>query len=242
MKLMSSPSNELFQKNWLMFLIHPADLLRLLEIVANPLNQFAAGAFPPDVQIEDVFYDEGENQLGMMLESQFFEPVEVRMNGALMQASWPRAVFALDQAPDEISTEQLGEQELWGEPLSEQSKPTSGHFKPFTEELQSAAARDFRLRALTFPASDLLLILRSNNSRNLPIFPSYPPETRVIGAVAAEKTASWTLFLEHDSFDPCQVGQEGDLVHVEIVGENEQIFRIALPGATLKRRLDLNLD
>ncbi len=234
--------NESFQKRWLMFLLHPADLLKLLEIVSNPLNQFAAGALPPDVRIEDVFYDEGENHLGLMLESEFFEPVEVRMNGALMQASWPRAVFALDHASDDLSTEELEEQELWGEPLSENSVPDATPFKPFIEELQSAATRDFRLRALTFAAADLLLILRANNSRALPVFPSYPPETRVIGAVAADKTASWTLFLEHDSFEPCKVGQENDLVHVEIPGENEQIFRIGLPGATLKRRLDLNLD
>ncbi len=233
--------NQPFQKRWLMFLLHPADLLKLLEIVANPTNQFAAGALPPDVRIEDVFYDEAENQLGLMLESEFFEPVEVRMNGQMMQASWPRAVFALDHASDDLSSEELEKQELWGEPHSV-SAPQAAPFQPFIEELQSAATRDFRLRALTFAASDLLLILRSSNSRNLPVFPSYPPETRVIGAVAAEKIASWTLFLEHDSFEPCKVGQENDLVHVEIPGENEQIFRIGLPGATLKRRLDLNLE
>lgn len=239
---MLPPQSEPFQKRWLMFLLHPADLLKLLEIVSNPLNQFAAGALPPDVRVEDVFYDEGENQLGMMLESEFFEPVEVRMNGQMMQASWPRAMFALDHAGDELSSEELEAQELWGEPLSENSMPSPARFKPFTEELQSAATRDFRLRAFTFAAADLLAILRSKNSRDLPIFPSYPPETRVIGAVAVEKIASWTLFLEHDSFESCQVGQENELVHVEIPGENEQIFRIGLPGASLKRRLDLNLD
>lgn len=238
---MLPPQNEPFQKRWLMFLLHPADLLKLLEIVSNPLNQFAAGALPPDVRIEDVFYDEGGNYLAMMLESELFEPIEVRMNGALMQASWPRAIFALDDASDKLSAEEFEEQELWGEPALQQA-PQSAPFKPFIEELQDAATRDFRLRALTFAASDLLLILRSNNARALPIFPSYPPETRVIGAVAAEKIASWTLFLEHDSFETCKVGQENDLVHVEIPGENEQIFRIGLPGATLKRRLDLDFS
>ncbi len=241
MELMFPTQNEPFQKRWLMFLLRPADLLKLLEIVSNPLNQFAAGALPPDVRIEDVFYDEAENHLGIMLESEWFEPVEVRMNGALMQASWPRAVFALDHASDDLSGEQLNQQELWGEAHSVLA-PQTAPFKPFIEELQSAATRDFRLRALTFSASDLLLILRSNNSRTLPVFPSFPPETRVIGAVAAEKIASWTLFLEHDSFETCKVGQQNDLVHVEIPAENEQIFRIGLPGASLKRRLDLDLD
>ncbi len=234
--------SESFEKRWLMFLLHPADLVQLLDIVSNPTNQFAAGALPPDVRIEDVFYDEGENYLGMMLESEFFEPVEVRMNGTLMQASWPRAVFTLDDATDELSAEEFEQQNLWGEPTLDSPLSASAPQKPFVQALQEAATRDFRLRALTFSAADLLLILRSNTSRRLPVFPSYPPETRVIGAVAAEKIASWTLFLEHDSFEPCKVGQQNDLVHVEIVGENEQIFRIGLPGATLKRRLDLNLD
>lgn len=224
-----------------MFLLHPADLLKLLEIVSNPLNKFAAGALPPDVRIEDVFYDEGENHLGMMLESEWFDAVEVRMNGHRMQATWPRAVFTLDQAGDALSKAELEQQELWGQPQSV-APPQPAPFKSFIEELQSAATRDFRLRALTFAASDLLLILRSNNSRALPVFPSFPPETRVIGAVSSDQSASWTLFLEHDSFEPCAVGQENDLVHVEITGENEQIFRIGLPGASLKRRLDLNLD
>lgn len=238
----SNLPTEPFQKRWLMFLLHPADLLKLLEIVSNPTNQFAAGALPPDVRIEDVFYDEGENYLGMMLESELFEPIEVRMNGALMQASWPRAVFALDDASDELSAEEFEHQELWGEPEIGDGSLKSAPFKPFIEGLQEAASRDFHLRALTFSAADLLSILRSNSSRALPIFPSFPPETRVIGAVAAEKLASWTLFLEHDSFETCKVGQENDLVHVEIPGENEQIFRVGLPGATLKRRLDLDLD
>ncbi|WP_106381319.1 hypothetical protein [Abditibacterium utsteinense] len=239
---MLSPQNQPFQKRWLMFLLRPADLIQLLEIVSNPTNQFASGALPPDIRVEDVFYDEGENYLGIMLESEFFEAVEVRMNGALMQASWPRAVFALDDAADDLSDDELQQQELWGEPVLNSQVPTQAPFKSFVEELQDAATRDFRLRALTFAASDLLSILRSNSSRSLPVFPSYPPETRVIGAVAAERIASWTLFLEHDSFESCKVGQEGDLVHVEIPGENEQMFRIGLPGATLKRRLDLDFD
>ena len=139
---MLSPQNQSFEKRWLMFLLRPADLIQLLEIVSNPTNQFASGALPPDVRIEDVFYDEGENYLGMMLESELFEPVEVRMNGHLMQASWPRAVFALDDAPDELSAEELRQQELWGEPTLNSPASEKARFKPFIEELQDAATRD----------------------------------------------------------------------------------------------------
>jgi hypothetical protein len=69
---MLPPQNEPFQKHWLMFLLRPVDLLKLLEIISNPTNLFAAGALPPDVRIEDVFYDESENYLGLMLESEIF--------------------------------------------------------------------------------------------------------------------------------------------------------------------------
>jgi hypothetical protein len=233
------PSNETFEKRWLMFLLHPTDLLDLLRAISNPIGRFAAGALPPDVRIEDVFYDEGENFLGMMLESEFFEPVQVRMLGNMMSASWPRAIFSLNEAPEKPGSDD----ELWSEPIAD---PESLEFpppRPFIEELQDAAQRDFRLRALTFSAENLLLILRTKASRQLPIFPVYPPDTRVLGSVAQEQLGSWVLFLEHPDFEPCKVGQENDLVYVEIPGEGEdRIFRIGLPGAQLKRRLDLNFD
>lgn len=237
---MSNPdSNQPFEKRWLMFLIAPSDLLRLLHLVSNPLNQFAAGALPPDVSVEDVWFDEAGNYLAMMLESQFFEPVEVRWNGEMMAAaSWPRAVFSLDAAPeDEIENSD----DLWSQPL--ESLPPHEAAPNFMEGMRAASEREFRLRALTFSAAELLQILRAKSVRELPVFPSYPPESHVIGAVAQPKIGAWTLFLEHPSFEPCQIGQEEGVPHVEIPGDgHDMTYRIALPGAKLERRLDLNLD
>lgn len=233
------PANAAFEKRWLMFLLHPADLLELLRVISNPIGRFAAGALPPDVRIEDVFYDEGGDFLGMMLESEFFEAVQVRMIGDMMSASWPRAIFSLDNAPEKP----LDDDELWSEPIADPALLEAAPPRPFIEELQDAAQRDFRLRALTFTAENLLLILRTKASRSLPIFPSYAPDTRILGSVAQEQLGSWVLFLEHPDFEPCKVGQENDLVFVEIPGEGEdRIFRIGLPGATLRKRLDLNFD
>jgi hypothetical protein len=144
---MSNPNSNLpFQKRWLMFLVAPSDLLRLLHLVSNPLNQFAAGALPPDVRVEDVWFDEEANYLAMMLESQFFEPVEVRWNGEMMAAeSWPRAVFSLDAAPEE---EIDNSDNLWSEPM--ETLPTHAAAPNFMEGMRAAAEREFRLRALTF--------------------------------------------------------------------------------------------
>jgi hypothetical protein len=222
-----------------MFLLKPIDLLRLLTLISNPINKFAAGALPPDVKIADVFYDEGQNYLGMMLESEWFEPVPVQMNGQLMQASWPRAIFTLDDVPaDDISDE-----DLWSPPLENDPTLEGEPVPHLISQLEDAATRDFHLRALTFSAADLLLILRTQSPRDLPTFPVFKDDTRILGAIAQEQIGSWTIFLEHPDFDACKLGQEGDLVHVEIPGEDPQYsFRIGLPGATLKRRLDLNFD
>jgi hypothetical protein len=222
-----------------MFLIKPTDLMRLLSMISNPINKFAAGALPPDVKIADVFYDEGQNYLGMMLESEWFEPVAVQMNGQFMQAAWPRAIFALDDVP----VDDIVDEELWSPPLEQDPSLQNEPLPHLITNLEDAATRDFRLRALTFSAADLLLILRTKSPRDLPTFPVFKDDTRVLGAISQEQIGSWTIFLEHPDFDPCKLGQENDLVHVEIPGEDpEYSFRIGLPGATLKRRLDLNFD
>lgn len=232
-----NPSNS-FQKRWLMFLLRPTDLLQLLRIVSNPINQFSSGALPPDVRVEDVFYDEGHNFLGMMLESEFFEPVAVEMRGQMMSAAWPRAIFSLSDDEEDVPDD-----DGWSEPLEDPSEIEIAPARPFIDEIQDAATRDFRLRALSFSAANLLQILRTSSARTLPEFPSYPTETHILGCVAQEQLGSWVLFLEHSSFEPCKLSEENDMVHVEIPGDGEdRIFRIGLPGATLKRKLDIDLD
>ena len=221
-----------------MFLVRPRDLLELLRVISNPISKFAAGSLPPDVRIEDVFVDETRGLLGLMLESEWFDPVEVTNHRGRLSANWPRAIF--DFAPPDSANE-----EGWSE---SESDFTDAPAKSLFEELQEASARDFHLRALTFSAQDLLLILRSQNARALPEFPLFPPETHVLGSVANEKLGAWTLWLEHPDFDPCKVGEEGGVVYVEIPGESspnapgEMSFRIQLPGATIERKTELDLD
>ena len=234
------PPTAPFEKRCLMFLLRPTDLLRLLEMISNPTGQFAAGALPPDVQISDVFYDQDHDFLGMMLESEFFEPVEVQMVDGKMSAAWPRAIFSLDASGDE----EIADEDLWSEPVEDPTLLESAPAPDFVDAIQDAATRGFRLRALTFAAAELLQILRAQNARDLPLFPHYDSQIRVLGAIGQEQIGSWTLFLEHPDFPECKVGQDesDQMVYVQIPGEGDYEFRIKLPGATLKRRLDLNLD
>ncbi|HEX8464144.1 MAG TPA: hypothetical protein VF627_05940, partial [Abditibacterium sp.] len=219
-----------FEKRWLMFLLRPADLLQLLSIVANPISQFSSGALPPDVRVADVFYDEGQNFLGMMLESDFFEPIQVHMRGQMMSAAWPRAVFSLSDDEETAPSDDEG----WSEPLDDPSELETAPARPFIDEIQDAATRDFRLRALCFSAENLLQILRTSSARTLPEFPSYPPETHILGCVAQDQLGSWVLFVEHPDFEPCSLSQDDEMVYVEIPGDGEdRVFRIGLPGATL---------
>ena len=237
----SAPTRE--TKNWLMFLIKPTQLLALLRVISHPTNLFAAGTLPPDVAPVDTFYDGQKNFLGVMLESEFFEPVAIEMRDGQMAANWPRAIFTLEpqpgsaQSPDEVDRE-----ELWGEPV-ENAEFEDDPLPPFHELIEGVAQRGFRVRALNFSAGDLLTILRSESPTQLPIFPVYEEDVQIINALPNPQIGGWTLFLEHPAFEMAKMEQAADEVLVEIPGDgHEMTFRFALPGATLQRKIGLDPD
>ena len=224
-----------------MFLIKPAQLLALLRVISHPTNLFAAGTLPPDVAPVDTFYDGQKNFLGVMLESEFFEPVEIEMQGGQMAANWPRAVFSLEQQADELGTaNEVDREELWGEPV-ENAELDDDVLTPFHELIEGVAERGFRVRALNFSAGDLLTILRSESPTQLPIFPVYDEDVRIINALPNPQIGGWTLFLEHPDFEMAKLEQAEDEVLVEIPGDgHDMTFRFALPGATLQRKIGLD--
>jgi hypothetical protein len=228
-------------KRWLMFLISPADLLALLHVVSNPRNKFAAGSLPPDVRIEDTFYDEGQNYLGMMLESDYFEPVEVESNGHMMTASWPRAVFTM-QTTDEVHGP--GE-ELWSQTEEVSGPMTELTENQFIEELKGAIERGRHLRALNFSGADLLEILRAKNVHSLRVFPSYKEDTRILGCIANQQINGWSVFLEHPDFEQAKAtaSEDEDMVFIEVEGDGHDLtFRFGLPGAKIERRMEIQED
>ncbi len=230
-------------KNWLMFLIKPAQLLALLRVISHPTNLFAAGTLPPDVAPVDTFYDAPKNFLGVMLESEFFEPVEVEMHDGQMRANWPRAVFTLEPEPgDAQSADEVDREELWGEPI-ENALLEDDAMTPFHQLIEGVAQRGFRVRALNFSAGDLLTILRSESPTQLPIFPVYDDDVQIINALPNPQIGGWTLFLEHPDFEMAKLEQGEDEVLVEIPGDGQEMtFRFGLPGATLQRKIGLDPD
>ena len=231
-------------RRWLMFLLKPDQLLALLRVISHPTNLFAAGTLPPDVAPVDTFYDAPKNFLGVMLESEFFEPVAIEVRGDQMAANWPRAIFTLEPDPTDAQTSsEIDRDELWSEPLEADSEPGDDPLPPFHELIEGVANRGFRVRALNFSADDLLTILRSESPTQLPIFPVYAEDAHIINALPNPQIGGWTLFLEHPDFEPAQLEQAADEVLVNIPGDgHDMTFRFALPGATLQRKIGLDAD
>lgn len=231
-------------KKWLMFLLKPNQLLALLRVISHPTNLFAAGTLPPDVRPVDTFYDNQKNFLGLMLESDFFEPVQIEMRGDQMSANWPRAIFTLEPDPGNAqSASDIDREELWSEPIEGENELQDDPMTPFHELIEGVANRGFRVRALNFSAGDLLMILRSESPTQLPIFPVYDEQVQIINALPNPQIGGWTLFLEHPDFDPAPLEQAEGEVLVKIPGDgHDMTFRFALPGATLQRKIGLDAD
>ena len=238
----SAPSRD--SKKWLMFLLKPAQLLALLRVISHPTNLFAAGTLPPDVAPVDTFYDAQKNFLGVMLESEFFEPVEIEMRDGQMAANWPRAIFTLEPDPNHAqSPDEIDREELWGEPIEGDDELRDDPLTPFHELIEGVASRGFRVRALNFSAGDLLTILRSESPTQLPIFPVYDEDVQIINALPNPQIGGWTLFLEHPDFEMAKLEQAQGEVLVNIPGDGHEVtFRFALPGATLQRKIGLDPD
>ncbi len=226
-----------------MFLLKPAQLLALLRVISHPTNLFAAGTLPPDVAPVDTFYDGQKNFLGVMLESEFFEPVEIEMRDGQMAANWPRAIFTLEPQADNLKAEnEVDREELWGEAI-ENAELEDDALTPFHELIEGVSQRGFRVRALNFSAGDLLTILRSESPTQLPIFPVYDEDVQIINALPNPQIGGWSLFLEHPDFEMAKLTQADGEVLVEIPGDgHEMTFRFALPGATLQRKIGLDPD
>ena len=231
-------------KKWLMFLLKPDQLLALLRIISHPTNLFAAGTLPPDVAPVDTFYDAQKNFLGVMLESDFFEAVEIEMRDGQMAANWPRAIFTLEPDPDNSqSSEEIDREELWGEPIEGDGILQDDPMTPFHEIIEGVAQRGFRVRALNFSAGDLLTILRSESPTQLPVFPVYDENVEIINALPNPQIGGWSLFLESPEFEMAKLEQGEDEVIVEIPSDGHDLnFRFGLPGATLQRKIGLDPD
>ena len=228
-------------KRALMFLLRPAQLLELLRAVSQPTNQFAAGSLPPDVVAADAFYDERTGYLGMMLESELFDPIAFEMRDGQMAGAWPRVI--LDLAPQPVEQGEINRDELWGDLVDQPLARDADAPGNLGEQIEDISARGFRMRAFSFAASEMLQILRSESPLQLPVFPLYAPDVKIISALANPQITGWTLFLEHPDFEPAKLTQGAGEVLVELPGDgHEMTFRFGLPGAQLQRKIGLDPD
>lgn len=230
-------------RRWLMFLLRPTDLLELLRIVSDPTARFAAGAMPPDVKVVDTFFDEERNLLGAMLESEYFEPVEVKFEpteaGQRALAAWPRALFSLGETDE---AERL-EEDLWGEVVPGEEFASRAETPTLSDAMRAAVERGYQIRAFSFSAAELLQILQSRTSRDLPLPTVYPDDVRILGSIATKQIDGWTIFLEHEDFPPARVYQQDDMAYVEPTSDGHEVaFRFGFPGARVQRTMQLDVD
>jgi len=230
-------------KRWLMFLFRPADALELLHIISNPTSKFAAASLPPDVTPVATFWDEERGFMGLMLESEYFEEIPVFERDGQMMGDYPRAILSFAQ---EAKGPKAGE-DLWGDPneddVVDELQRQAG--MSLFEGLQSAGTRDFHVRGFNFSATDLLTILRAKSVRQLPVFPVYPREARVLGVIVHDKIKTWSIFLEHTDFPAAKLTEvkSEEMVYVAFESDGHDLeLRIGLPGAKITRKITLDAD
>lgn len=216
------------EKRYLLFLMRPVDALNLLRKANTPGLELHSMGLPPDVGLVEIFFDEKQNYLGLVLESEEFEPVKISIVDGVRQAPWNRAVFQLEEQDEDEPL--LDEETSWREVSSDETLQREPQ-KPVYEEVFAAYERGFHLRALVLSAQSVFCLLGNDDSQ-LPSV-TFPHETHILSVFV--QADSWILLLEHPSFEECAVGESEGEVYVEIPGfGGELTLRIVLPGATLE--------
>jgi hypothetical protein len=189
------------------------------------------------------FWDEDKGFMGLMLESEYFEEIPVFEQQGQLLGDYPRAILSFAQE----SEIEKGSEDLWGNPneddVIDELQRQAG--MSLFEGLQSASSRDFHVRGLNFSAQDLLLILRAQSVQQLPVFPIYPRDAKVLGVIVHDKIKTWSIFLEHTDFPAAKLTQvkSEDMVYVEFESDGHDLeLRIGLPGATISRKITLDAD
>ena len=88
-------------RRWLMLLLRPSDLLRLLKLGGGPESAFQAPPLPPDVGAADAFFDEAREAFVLVLESEWFEPIAVSQSrGGVWRGAWNELVIEFSSEED----------------------------------------------------------------------------------------------------------------------------------------------
>ncbi len=80
-----------------MMLVKPADLLSLLKERSRPDATYAAPQLPPDVRVEDAYFDEARESFVLVLGSEWFDPVAVTQGkDGGYRGAWNELVVEVD--------------------------------------------------------------------------------------------------------------------------------------------------
>lgn len=240
---MNEPTNQ-ETRNWLMFLIRPADLLRLFQLLggdggsSDGTPTFRAAHFPPDTRIHGAAYDAERGYFLMVLESAFFEPVAVsRDDEGRWSAAWNQLIFNLNEVENEAD---IPDEDLWTEaPAATVAQDEDGDDEGDDETGPGAPisvispneTRQWQAYFIT-PAQILGLLRHLADGRKIGApAPSnggpFPPDARLVFGTYDDDRDAFGLILESEDFAPITVTPAGN-----------DALRLAIP----ERELDIHVD
>ena len=206
------------QRRWQMFMVRPEDLLTLLRVMETDDAKIYAAHFPPDVRVHGAYYLEERDCFVMVLESQFFDPVEVIWDAGQWSGEWNELLFTLDQTDSEA---EVGEQELWVETLHAESA-ADREFSPRTlPQLAEADLPYTRWKMFWIRPDQLLLLFRMVADRRKIVAAPFPPDARLIYA---------SYDADRNAFGLLMVSEDFDAIGMEVAGE---VFRLIIPEGYL---------
>ncbi|MGC4042399.1 MAG: hypothetical protein QM758_01190 [Armatimonas sp.] len=175
-------------RRWLMMLIKPADLLVLLKERSRPGESLPSPHLPPDVKIEDAYYDEARESFVLVLASDWFEPVSVSKSRDGWRGSWNELIV---EVADSITPA----------PSSLQSTDFDAIPPP----------PEARWEAYFLRPADVLKLLGSEGDA-----PPLPPDVRLRGAHYDPDRGALVLFLESGFFAPAPQLRDAEGVRITL--------------------------
>jgi len=211
-------------RQWLMFLVRPADLLHLFQIMADSAGDAEEGGeptivaprFPPDLRVHDAFYLAERDFFGMVLESQFFEPVVVTRNreDGPWSGAWNELIFDLNIVDDEDEVPTDG---LWAELTPEDAVAArSGDGLPGPTVPPIGPDDEKRWCAFFVKPAQVIGVLQMLAEGHAFRARVFPPDARLVFGSYDDAREAFGLILQSEDFDAVTAERQGDSVRLAL--------------------------
>ena len=174
------------RERWQTLLIAPADLLRLLRHAAAG-TRLKVPLLPPDTRVHDASFDPERLGYLLILESAFFEAVEVSERDGVLSGAWDEQILRFEN--DETL-----------DPLA--APPAPGEAVPW--------------EAFLFAPEEVLALLRLLSSGTRIDTAAVPPDARAVDAFFNPERGFFVLVLESALFLPARPRQVGGVTHLAL--------------------------